>query len=100
MRQLTEAEIAISARDLQRDTAALEALTGKNFNWTERMICSVAVGGVVFLSASWRELPLSARLVLVTCATALPYLIFEVMRLRKQVNALTQLVVHGKRGGV
>lgn len=97
MRQLTEAEIAVSARDLQRETAALGALTGQSLNLFERMICGLALGGVVFLSGMWHDLPISAVLLLAACAGAMPYLCFEVRRLRKQVKALTQLVVNAKR---
>ena len=97
MRQLTEAEIEVSARTLQRDTAARVELTHQGFNWFERAICGLAAGGVVFLSGKWQELPTTAGVLLAAFAGALPYLYFEIRRLRKQVDALTQLVMHAKR---
>jgi len=97
MRPLTEAEIEVSARTLQRETAARVELADLELSWFERAICGLTVGGVVFLSGKWQELPTTASLLLAACAGALPYLYFETRRLRKQVNALTQLVKHAKR---
>ncbi len=97
MKQLTEAELAVSARNLQRDTAARIELTEPNFNWLKPVICGLSVGAVVYLSGSWQGLPITAAVLLSACAGTLPYVYFEIVRLRKQVNALTQLVMHAKR---
>jgi hypothetical protein len=97
MRQLTDAELAVSAREIQRDTAARAELTGLSFNWFERTICGLSIGAVVYLSGRWHELPITASVLLTVCAGILPYFYFEVRRLRKQVNALNHLVMHSKR---
>lgn len=96
MRQLTEAELAVSANLLKRDTAARLELTATTFSWPERALIGVALGGAIFLSGHWQELPTAASVLLAVCAGTLPYFYFELRRLRKQVNALTQLVLHAK----
>jgi hypothetical protein len=97
MRPQTEAELEVSARTLYRDTAAQEDLFRHDLRWFEGAICGLAVGAVVLLSSKWPELPVTASLLLAGCAGAMPYLYFEVKRLRKQVNALAHLVLHAKR---
>lgn len=98
MRPLTEAEVELSARALNRDTAARENLARTELAWPERTTCALTAAVVMLLSSKWHDLPVAASALLTGCAAAMPYLYFEIRRLRKQVIALTQLVLHSARG--
>ena len=98
MPSMTEAEMNLSAKALNRDTAARRELEELGPRWWERAVCGLAAGAVVLFSAKWHELPLAAGALLTGCAAAMPYLYFELRRLRKQVNAISHLILHTKRG--
>ncbi len=94
---MTEAELRLAAKALNRDTAAREDLSESKASWWEQACCGLAAGAVVMFSSKWQELPVAAGVLLAAGAAAMPYLYFEIRRLRRQVNALTQLVLHGER---
>ena len=96
MKKLTAAELEITADSLRREAAAKVELSVQNQGWFERTICALTVASVVYLSARWPELPMTASILLAGCAGALPILYFEVRRLRKQVDALIQIALHAK----
>ena len=98
MTQLTDATDDHSLRALDREMAAREELARTERTWWEGLIGGISIGGVVYFSAQWWQvLPMPAVAVLAGCAAAMPYIYFELKRLRRQVNALTHLLLDGKR---
>ena len=98
MTPLTDVENELLLRALNCEIAAREELTRTETMWSERAIGGITAGVVVFFSAKWSQvLPLPAAALLVVFAAAMPYFYFEFRRLRRQVSALTHLVLHAKR---
>jgi hypothetical protein len=96
MSELTEAEIALRAKDLKLDEAARRALTHTPNTLTMRLVALVLPLAPIPLLSHFGPLfpglPTSATVVLTALAGCVLGLVYEVAVLRRQVNAIVRLL--------